>query len=315
MAATEDQLNKHFAVQPGGQLVVDVDFGAIIVNTTNSNEVVVDVWRKVSRSSKAAEESFLRESPVAATQEGNTITVRWRSKEGNLGNWSGWSLFSWRRNQTEVKYTLSVPAQFNARLKTAGGSITVRDLSGEVKVETSGGSLDFARVHGPLAGNTSGGSIHAEDCQGALNLTTSGGSVEIKGGGGSLNGQTSGGSVSVKEFKGPASVHSSGGGLTMENISGAINASTSGGSIHAVLLSPLPGSVRLETAGGGVTVNVPENAAFNLDAGTSGGGVSNELPMTSVDKKERNELKGAINGGGQPVQLHTSGGGIHVKKI
>src|SRR5258706_11483331 len=58
-AATEEQINKKFTVQPGGTVVVDVDSGSINVRTNAGSEVVVDVWRKVGRSSKSEEEKYL----------------------------------------------------------------------------------------------------------------------------------------------------------------------------------------------------------------------------------------------------------------
>ena len=38
-AETEEQINKRFPVQPGGRLVVDVDFGSIDVNTNGKGHV------------------------------------------------------------------------------------------------------------------------------------------------------------------------------------------------------------------------------------------------------------------------------------
>ena len=152
VAATEEQINRHFTAQPGGKLVVEVDFGTINVSTNAGSEVVVDAWRKISRSSKSAEEDYLKANPVEIAQDGTTVTVRCRSKA-----WSNWSWTG--RNQNQAKYTITVPAQFNASLKTAGGSIDTSDLTGEVTAHTSGGSLHFARLHGPLDGNTSGGGI------------------------------------------------------------------------------------------------------------------------------------------------------------
>src|SRR5215468_8342091 len=58
--ATEEQINKKFTVKPGGTVVVDIDFGGIEVGTNATSEVIVDVWRKVGRSSKSAEEKFLK---------------------------------------------------------------------------------------------------------------------------------------------------------------------------------------------------------------------------------------------------------------
>src|SRR4051812_23246459 len=69
-AATEEQINKKFSVKPGGTVVVDIDFGSIEVSTNATSEVIVDVWRKVGRSSKSAEEQFLKDNPVKFSQDG-----------------------------------------------------------------------------------------------------------------------------------------------------------------------------------------------------------------------------------------------------
>ncbi len=307
VAATEEQLNKRFSVQPGGKLVVDVDFGSIDVTTHATDEVVVDVWRKITRKNKAAEEAFLQDHPVTFSQDGNTVTVRSRRK--GVGGWS-----SSGRSRTEAKYTITVPTQFNAQLKTSGGGIAVSDLAGEVKANTSGGGLRFAHVRGPLDGDTSGGGIHMTDCEGKLKIHTSGGGIDVRGGSGSLNGHTSGGSVTVKAFKGDAHVGTSGGGLMIENVIGKVEGSTSGGSVSAVLPSPLLDDVNLSTSGGGVTVAVPGDAAFDLDASTSAGRVSSDLPVMVVGEVARHGLKGTVNGGGKFVVLRSTAGSIRLKK-
>ena len=306
-AETDEQLNKRFTVQPGGKLVVDVDFGSIQVNTNASNEVNVDVARKVTRSTKADEEAFLRDHPVTFSQDGNTVTITSRAKTKISGWWHGFQ-------KTEAKYTITVPAPFNAQLKTAGGSVTANDLTGEVKAETSGGGFHFARLHGNLNAVTSGGGIHVADCEGPLKVRTSGGGIDVAGGSGSLDGETSGGPVTVKEFHGPAHVESSGGGISIENVAGKVDGSTSGGSISARFSAPISEEVKLETSGGGVTLQVPESSAFDLDASTSGGSVNSELPVSVVGKVEHSHLKGPVNGGGKAVVLRTSGGSIHVRK-
>jgi len=306
-AATEEQINKRFAAQPGGTVVVDVDFGSINVSTNSGSEVVVDVWRKVSRSSKSDEEKFLQDNPVKFDHEGGTVTIKCATKSVTRRSW-----FSFGRNQNEAKYTITVPGQFNAQLQTAGGGIGVSELNGKVKAHTSGGGLHFARLHGPLDGDTSGGGIEMENCEGTLKIHTSGGGIEVAGGSGSLDGDTSGGSVSVKKFRGSTHVETSGGGISIEDVVGRIQGSTSGGSIKATLPSPISDTVKLETSGGGVTVRVPADAAFDLDAETSAGNVHSELPVTVAGKAERDRLKGPVNGGGKSVWLRSSAGSIHI---
>jgi len=310
LAATEEQTNKTFQVTSGGALVVDVDFGSINVVTNSTDAVVINVWRKVTRSSVDKEQKFLSENPVVFMQEGNTITVRCHPPIKEKFHW-----FGGFENRNEAKYTIQVPAQFNARLNTSGGGIAVSNLIGEVKADTSGGGLRFAQIQGPLTGDTSGGGIRVTDCGGPIKIQTSGGGIDVTGGSGSLDGDTSGGTIAVKSFKGPVSVETSGGGITIENVEGKIKGDTSGGSILAVLLSPLPGDVSLSTSGGGVTVKVPADVAFNLDAETSGGGVRCDLPVTVQGKPENDRIKGPVNGGGPVLRLGSSGGGIHVQKL
>jgi len=305
--ATEEQINKKFSVKAGGTIVVDVDFGSIEVRTNATSEVVVDVWRKVERSSKSADEKFLKDNPVNFSQGGDTVTINSKSKSRSNWSWTG-------RNSNEAKYTITVPAVFNAKLETAGGGIEVDDLTGDVKSHTSGGGLHFARLRGSLNGDTSGGGIHLMGCEGKLKINTSGGGIEVSGGSGSLDGDTSGGSVSVKKFSGPMHVETSGGGITISGATGRIEGSTSGGAINADLATPVLDKVKLETSGGGITLRVPEDAAFDLDAETSAGNVSSELAVAGAGKKERDHLKGPVNGGGKTVWLRSSAGSIHVKR-
>ena len=309
-AETEEVINKRFAIHPGGKIVMDVGFGTIDVTTNGTSEVIVNVTRTVGRGRKDSEMDFFRDNPVTFSQEGDTVSIRSQNTTG-AGNSRSW----FGSQRTEGKYTVSVPSAFQAQLKTSGGGISVSDLTGEVKAVTSGGSLKFGRLRGPLDGKTSGGSVRVTDCQGDLKIKTSGGGIEVSGGSGNVDGITSGGSVKVRNFDGAVRIGSSGGGITIENVTGRIEGSTSGGSISARLSTPPAESVTLSTSGGGVTLRVPETSAFDLDAASSGGGVSSDLPVTITGKKVHDRLKGPVNGGGKAVILRTSGGSIHVKKL
>jgi hypothetical protein len=308
LAVTEEKLNHRFSLQPGGKVVVEVDFGTITVATNDSNEVVVDVWRKIGRKKKADEEAFLRDNPVIFTQDGNTASIRSHSKTRASVSWTG-------RTQNEAKYTITVPARFNAQLTTGGGGIDVVDLTGDVHAQTGGGSLGFVRLNGPVDGQTGGGSVQAKACAGVLTLRTGGGGMDITDGSGTLEATTGGGSISVQQFHGPARIRTGGGGLTLVKVEGAVEGSTGGGSISAVLPSELADPLKLSTGGGNINLRVPGGAAFELDARTEGGSVTTELPVTVVGKVERGRLQGPVNGGGKVVHLRSGGGSIQLKKL
>lgn len=305
--AAEDALTKSLAVPANGTLVVDIDFGNIEVTSHSSNEVQIDVHRKVTLRTEAAETAFLAERPIVVNTDGSTVTVRARKPGKRVGwNWGG--------SKLEGKYVIKVPAAFAAELHTQGGKIEVKNLAGGVKSNTSGGSLSFHGIQGGIDGDTSGGSIQVEDSVGTLKLDTSGGSIRLDGGSGTVKAETSGGSITIKNFKGDASADTSGGGITFEKVQGELKGSTSGGSIKASTEALVEKEIRLETSGGGITLSVPEKSAFELDAATSGGGVTSELTVEGAGKPQRSSLKGAVNGGGKLVKLRTSGGSIRIKK-
>ena len=308
-ALTEEKGEQKRDVAPGGTLVVDVDFGTIDVTGGDNKQVVVNAERRISGASEAKEKEFLEASPITVTQEGNTVTVRARRPKtgGWLANWGN----SWN---TEARYTILVPTNFNAHLETSGGKILVSELTGDVNANTSGGTLNFAKIRGPLKGETSGGAITTTDCDGEIQIETSGGKIDVGGGSGSLTASTSGGSIAVRNFGGSAKVETSGGGLRFENVRGSLHGETSGGSISASLPAPVPGDVRLETSAGRIEVSVPANAALNLDASTSMGRVTSDLPVAVQGKQDSDRMRGTINGGGKLLVLRTSAGSISVKQ-
>ena len=65
----------------------------------------------------------------------------------------------------------------------------------------------------------------------------------------------------------------------------------------------------MSSSGGDLIVRVPKSTTGQLDASTSGGSVRTELPVTTTEMGEH-KLTGTINGGGNPIYAHTSGGSI-----
>lgn len=301
-ADVEDTVKKSFPVQTGETLAVDLDRGSIEVTGSDATTVEVEVWRKAST------ESVLERHSVTVEQASGRVNVTGRL-EGGLRSW-------WSNRQLQVRCVVKVPREFNAELKTAGGSITVKNLAGQLKGATAGGSLNFQKVEGPIRGRTSGGSIAVADCVGQVDVETSGGSLNLSAIKGDVKGHTSGGSVKVAKIEGACDVGTSGGGIHVEDVTGKLTGSTSGGSVSAVFSSGPTQDCTLKTSGGGVTLELPGTAGVALDAATSGGSVSSELPvqMTVQGEAKRGRLEGTINGGGPKVMLRSSGGSIRVKK-
>jgi hypothetical protein len=303
-ALTEENVNVTRDAKPGGKLLVDVDFGTIDVAPGDNDKVVVNASRKISASSKEKESEYFASAPITVTTDGTTVVVRARrgkdwDEEGQVCN--------------DARYSIHVPSNFDAELKTEGGAITTTNLTGKVKAYTNGGDMKFSLLHGPIKAETDGGEIEVSGCEGKIEIETSGGRIEATGGSGSLRATTSGGTIKIENFNGDANVESAGGQLALANVHGKLDAETAGGFISAKLPSPVVGDVRLETGAGAIEVIVPHDAALTIDAETSIGSVRSDLPIASRTRGDNDGIKGTINGGGKSLHLRSGAGSISIK--
>lgn len=303
---SEDRVNQQLDAVPGGNLVVDVEFGSIDVSAADEGKVSVEAYRKIESKDEAQEKEYLASSPIQVSKEGNTIIVRAR-RTGGEKRWT------WSDSITmDARYTVRVPRQFHADLRTSGGTIAADGISGTVKADTSGGKLKFTQVRGPLHGRTSGGGIRMSACEGPIVVSTSGGDIECEGGSGRLEARTSGGAIVVRNFNGDTAVKTSGGKLTLENIKGSLTGKTSAGTITASLVDPVSGDVTLQTSAGSIDVAVPPRAGFNVECKASMGNIRTEIPMLAT-RSDDDRLEGTLNGGGKALMLKTSVGSITIK--
>ncbi len=284
--AAEKVIDKKFEASLGGTLTVDTDQGTLVVVGTKSNEVVIHVLL-------SGTEDQLRDFDVALESNGKSVTVRGRRRD----DW--WLDLSWLfgGGKFRARFEIQMPTDYHLELRTSGGHIEASSISGSLHGHTSGGHLTLASLSGDIDLSTSGGHIDARRLTGNARLRTSGGSITIADSKVDLNARTSGGAIRLQE------------------VQGRIDARTSGGSIEAHLLGPNRG-VTLGTSGGGIRVDVPSDFKADLDAYTSGGSVYCELPLTTRggnDGRKHNSLYGDLNGGGETLSLHTSGGSIRIR--
>jgi len=217
----EDKSEKSFEVQPGGNLILKADFGSVDIDSWNQNEVRVTVIKKARRYSEDEAKELFEQYLVSYKKLSNGVEIN-----GEFPDYV-------RHQRLQVHFEIQVPKEFNLDVQTAGGSISVNDLKGDIDLHTSGGSIKLGNMAGNVDARTSGGSITLEDADGEVSLKTSGGSITIGETTGQVYAKTSGGSITVDGSGGDVSAHTSGGSLRLKNIRGNMDASTSGGSIRA----------------------------------------------------------------------------------
>jgi DUF4097 and DUF4098 domain-containing protein YvlB len=284
----EGDLKRSFSVGKGGKLSLETDLGSIDVKTHEGDQVGIEIDFKSSNSRKL--KSFYDDFAVEFRQDGKDVYVK---AEYTRDRWNFWDSIG---KDIQVRFHVTVPRQYHLALSTAGGSISVSELEGQVEANTSGGSLDFGAIRGPITGRTSGGSVSVVSCDGRVDVKTSGGSIRLG------------------KVKGNVYARTSGGGVHVDEVKGSIDAATSGGSVSAMIGEQPVEDCKLETSGGGITVTLAENVKFDVDAKTSGGGIKTDHPVSLQGEISSSVLRGKVNGGGPLIYLRTSGGSIYLKK-
>lgn len=269
---------KTFSVEPGGTVKVEADAGTINIDSWDKNEVnvVVEIDGSDSRVEKYT---------VDFNQVGNVVTI--------VGKVRDRSFFRWDMGNLSARYTIYTPKQFSSKVKTSGGDVDTKNLSGTIDLSTSGGNVSVEKIEGPVYASTSGGNINADDVKGDVDVSTSGGNIRCSDITGNFKGETSGGDVIAT------------------HVDGKVNASTSGGSIELKVTGENKG-IDAETSGGGIDIYVKENITADIDAQCSGGDVDCDLPVVIKGRVRHSELRGKVNGGGNLIHAETSGGGIRI---
>ena len=302
LSVLAEDVERVFKVKEGGTLTVVSDVGSIEIETGDNDKVEVLVRKRGGWDDDDDDEPRFE---ISLEQDGNDVEVR--------GEYKG-RRRSWNRSP-KVRFMIKVPSKYNVDLETAGGSIEVGDLTGEVRSRTSGGSLSFGNITGPVRGRTSGGSIVLDGCKGKADVSTSGGSIKIGDVDGDVDANTSGGSISIDRSKGNVVASTSGGSISVDEVMGDIDASTSGGSVTAHISQQPKGECRLETSGGNVSVYLAKNIAVDLDAKANGGRVTSDFDVSLVGELRKTRMRGKINGGGPKLYLRTSSGTVKIREL
>ena len=217
----------------------------------------------------------------------------------------------------------SISGQVLAR--TAGGSIRVGDVTGNANLETSGGTIEAGMVSGNLHAATAGGDLVLRGASGTLEAQTAGGQIRIGETGGSVVAQTAGGSIRVNGARGRVNVQTAGGGIDLLQLRNAVQAATAAGHILVQIDGDLKSfsASRLETAMGDIRIYLPATLPLNIDAAidaAAGHKIISDFPLEihsegSEFAATRVRGAGALNGGGEVLQVRTVGGNIEIRRL
>ena len=184
----------------------------------------------------------------------------------------------------------------------------------DLRVDSNDGGIRVEAVNGHVVIHTDDGSIRASQLAGTVDLSSHDGSIRVDTVKGDLKIRTDDGSIGGEHLDGACEASTSDGSIRVDGRFDALHLRTDDGSVVARVESgsALTSSWQLHTSDGSVHLTVPADFKANLNATSNNGSVTLDSPVKVDGDVSRSIIRGAMNGGGPEVSIHTSSGSIHI---
>jgi hypothetical protein len=159
-----------FDFNAGGRIQVIGDAGFIRVESWDKNEVYLRYTKRVWDSSRRNAETRLENLQVEITDQPGQLSIR-QVPGFDERNFDFFDLFDpdrWghTRHASRIEFELKVPRQCHLILEADEGDIFVRQIEGEVKVDSDEGNIDLENLaRGEVSAGTDEGEINCRNLQ------------------------------------------------------------------------------------------------------------------------------------------------------
>jgi DUF4097 and DUF4098 domain-containing protein YvlB len=281
--ASATDWSKNYNISGRANVRVDTNDGSVRVTTSDAKSVQFHVEYEGYELDKNLH--------IEAKQDGDRVELTARV----MGHW-GWS---WGSHGRRLHIEVLMPREADLDAHTGDGSVEASSLNGNIRVYTGDGSVRANTLTGTIDLHTNDGSINVDTLKGDMRLHTGDGSIE------------------ARQLDGKLDADSGDGHVRIAGRFVALNIKTGDGSVDTRVNSgsKMAASWSIRTGDGSVDLALPGDFQANIDASTGDGHISVGLPVTVEGTFSNSQLHGKMNGGGQPLTIHTGDGSIRLSKV
>ena len=120
------------------------------------------------------------------------------------------------------------------------------------------------------------------------------------------------GGIELLGLTGRINAETTNGGIRGREVGGPIEASTTNGGVDVELTRVAEAGVKLECTNGGIKLRLPGDAKASISASVTNGGIEADGLSLDTSESTRRRLEARLNGGGPPVRLSGTNGGIRI---
>ena len=165
---------KTYDLQPGGHVEISNINGKIDVQPSQGNAVEVVAVKTARGASSDAAKDALGRIEIQETVSPGDVRIQTRMQRGS-------SLFTGGNSQ--VEYTVRVPAGADVKFSTVNGGIEVSGLKGQMTLETTNGGIKALNVSGTVEASTTNGGVDVDLAQmadGGVKLGCTNGGIRLR---------------------------------------------------------------------------------------------------------------------------------------
>jgi len=202
------------------------------------------------------------------------------------------------------------------------GAVTVETSSGDIFIE--GCDAPVVTVSDSDRINVSGGANElmvrsaskkvklSMPAQCTLTVRTASGDIQVKGLDGGVDAKTMSGDMSLMQVKGDLNLSAISGDVHVNEVStNDLKVQTVSGDCSVEISLFEEGHYTFHTISGDVTLHLPATQTCTVDFATWSGDLRCKLPHEMVKKEQRHKVA-EVNGGGVPVEVHSTSGGVRL---
>jgi hypothetical protein len=305
MTKTEERT---FDFNPGGRVQVVGDAGFIRVESWGKNEVFLRYTKRVWESRRRDAERRLEDLQVEINDQPGQLSIRqipeFKERKRDFFDLFDPDRWGHTRHSARIDFELRVPRQCHLILETDEGDVIVREIDGEVRIDSDEGSVEVENLsHGDVYVQTDEGEIECRNLQlddGRLSLSSDEGTIRAS-------------DVTTRYVWGETD---EGGFVLLRINAGGGKLNSDEGDIELEAIRFDEGTWNITTDEGDVELFIPANADAEVTLESNSGGIRSDFPLNRVsDKHDRIERRtGRLGEGRGRLEVSTDEGDISLRR-
>jgi len=286
----EEKFARTESLDRDGSVSIHNVSGMIRVRSWDKSEVRIDAVKTSEASSLEKARENAGRVTIEVVKQGKILRIETKYPDGKL----------FRNNNLNVRvdYVVSIPDQAALRVKNVSGDIDLETIGGSLEVDEVSGDVRIVKALQSVDCRTVNGSIHVRESGGDANLHTISGTITAEAVKGSVEAETVSGDILLRDVREAKTIRA-------KTISGGIECA---GDI-------LPGGrYSFDALSGGISITLPASASFDLEAETFSGSIQTDFPVTMSGKLSPKELRGTVGNGGASLRIKCFSGTVRLRK-